>query len=113
MDYMLMLQCYSHACACELERSCWLQERLDAQKREAASNPDYGKTYKAQATKEERQTKRKEIVANIGAPCLPGFRLEQPYVMMVLVPALHALSSAALRCCSGTQHVTGSLLSCI
>ena len=43
-----------------------LQERLDAQKEEAASNPEYGKSFKAQATKEEKQTKRKQIIATIG-----------------------------------------------
>ena len=46
---------------------CTIQDRLDAQKKEQESNPDYNKSFKAQATKEERKAKRSEIVATIGA----------------------------------------------
>lgn len=42
------------------------QDRLDAQKAERTSNPDYDKSFKPQVTKEERQTKRKEVIATIG-----------------------------------------------
>lgn len=45
----------------------WLQERLDAQKKEADENPDYNKSFKAQASKEEKQAKRKQIISTIGA----------------------------------------------
>lgn len=48
-----------------------LQERLKAQKEEAASNPEYGSTYKPQSSKEDRQTKRKQILSNIGTVSLP------------------------------------------
>ena len=51
--------------ASELLMSC-LQERLKNQKEEAASNPEYGKTFKPQASKAEKQAKRKQILSNIG-----------------------------------------------
>lgn len=46
----------------------WLsvQERLDQQREEAASNPDYNKSFKGQPTKEEKNAKRKQIIATIG-----------------------------------------------
>lgn len=43
-----------------------LQERLKNQKAEAASNPEYGKTYKPQTSKADKQAKRKQILSNIG-----------------------------------------------
>lgn len=47
-----------------------LQERLKAQKAEAASNPEYGSTYKPQTSKEDRTAKRKQILSNIGSPTI-------------------------------------------
>lgn len=47
-----------------------LQERLKAQKEEAASNPEYGSTYKPQTSKEDRTAKRKQILSNIGMVAL-------------------------------------------
>lgn len=47
-----------------------LQERLDVQRAEAAANADYNKTFKGQATKEEKQEKRKQILSNIGEDLL-------------------------------------------
>lgn len=43
-----------------------VQERLKNQKAEAASNPEYGKTYKPQVSKADKQAKRKQILSNIG-----------------------------------------------
>ena len=43
-----------------------MQERLDQQRKEAAEDPDYGKTFKGQPTKEEKKAKRKQIIATIG-----------------------------------------------
>ena len=43
-----------------------LQDRLDQQRREAETNPEYGSTFKGQLSKEEKQAKRKQIVATIG-----------------------------------------------
>lgn len=49
-----------------------MQERLQQQKEEAASNPEYGSTFKGQLTKDEKKARRKQILANIGAaPFLP------------------------------------------
>ena len=45
-----------------------LQERLKNQKEEAASNPEYGSSYKPKASKEDKQAKRKQILSNIGEP---------------------------------------------
>ena len=47
-------------CACA-------QERLAMQKEEAASNPEYGTTFKDALTKDEKKARRKAILANIGA----------------------------------------------
>lgn len=57
--------------------SC-LQERLKAQKAEAASNPEYGSTYKPQTSKEDRTAKRKQILSNIGMLSLPGHDVYLP-----------------------------------
>ena len=43
-----------------------LQERLDQQKKEAAEDPNYGKSFKGQPSKEEKKAKRKQIIATIG-----------------------------------------------
>ncbi len=43
-----------------------VQERLQQQKEEAASNPEYGSTFKGQLTKDEKKARRKQILANIG-----------------------------------------------
>lgn len=43
-----------------------LQERLDQQKKEAEEDPNYGKTFKGQPSKEEKKAKRKQIIATIG-----------------------------------------------
>lgn len=43
-----------------------MQERLKNQKAEAASNPEYGKSYKPQVSKADKQAKRKQILSNIG-----------------------------------------------
>ena len=80
-----------------------LQERLKAQKEEAASNPEYGSTYKPQTSKEDRSAKRKQILSNIGmVACL---------VQITVVPKqslcaqhLHALASPdllAFQSCNG------------
>ena len=37
------------------------------QKEEAASNPEYGTTFKDALTKDEKKARRKAILANIGA----------------------------------------------
>lgn len=47
-----------------------LQERLEQQRQEAASNPEYGKTYKGQLSKDEKKAKRKQILSSIGE-CRP------------------------------------------
>lgn len=44
------------------------QSRLEMQKQEAKSNPEYGDSFKPGATKEERTAKRKAILSSIGAP---------------------------------------------
>lgn len=69
------------------------QERLDAQRAEAASNPDYDKSFKPTATKEEKQEKRKQILASIGAlpVCVVGLQSES-------------------RCCFGSSRVPMALL---
>lgn len=46
-----------------------MQERLKQQKEEAASNPEYGKSFKGKVSKEDKQAKRKQILSNIGAHC--------------------------------------------
>ena len=43
-----------------------VQERLKNQKAEAASNPEYGQTYKPKVSKADKQAKRKQILSNIG-----------------------------------------------
>lgn len=43
-----------------------LQERLDQQKKEAAEDPNYGKDFKGELSKEEKKAKRKQIIATIG-----------------------------------------------
>jgi hypothetical protein len=49
----------------------YLQERLQQQREEARTNPDYNKTFKGQLSKEEKKAKRKQILASIGdLPCL-------------------------------------------
>jgi len=45
-----------------------MQERLKNQKEEAASNPEYGSSYKPKVSKEDKQAKRKLILSNIGKP---------------------------------------------
>ncbi len=45
------------------------QERLQQQKEEAQSNPEYGTTFKDQLTKDEKKARRKQILANIGEAC--------------------------------------------
>ena len=48
------------------------QERLATQHAEAAVNPEYGKTFKAQASKDDKKARRKQILSSIGAgPCCP------------------------------------------
>lgn len=47
-----------------------LQERLDSQRAEAAANAEYSKTFKGQASKEEKTAKRKQILSNIGEDLL-------------------------------------------
>lgn len=47
-----------------------VQERLAAQRAEAAANPAYGQTFKAQASKDDKKARRKQILANIGAGAL-------------------------------------------
>ena len=51
-----------------------MQERLAQQKEEAASNPEYGTTFKGALTKGEKKARRKAILANIGAGLLHGCR---------------------------------------
>jgi predicted unusual protein kinase regulating ubiquinone biosynthesis (AarF/ABC1/UbiB family) len=46
------------------------QERLDAQRAEAASNPAYRDGFKGQATKDEKKAKRKQILSTIGEDLL-------------------------------------------
>ena len=43
-----------------------VQERLDEQKRQKETDPNYGKEFKAQATKEEKASRRNTIVSSIG-----------------------------------------------
>ncbi|KAL4421257.1 hypothetical protein ABPG75_010548 [Micractinium tetrahymenae] len=45
-------------------------ERLEAQKRERKANRNYGKSFKPQASKEDKQAKRKQILASIGEDLL-------------------------------------------
>lgn len=66
-----------HADAC-------LQERLKAQKAEAASNPEYGSTYKPQTSKEDRTAKRKQILSNIGTPTIAVLRCKSVYLQSAL-----------------------------
>lgn len=42
------------------------QDRLKQQREEAASNPEYGNTFKEQLTKEEKKARRKQIISSIG-----------------------------------------------
>ena len=50
-----------------LEADDAVQDRLDKQKAErAAKGEAYNKDYKPQATSEEKGTRRKEVIANIG-----------------------------------------------
>jgi len=46
------------------------QDRLDQQKKEASENPDYGKDFKGQLSKDEKKAKRKQIIATIGEDLL-------------------------------------------
>lgn len=46
------------------------EERLKNQKEEAASNPQYGSSYKPKVSKEDKQAKRKQILSNIGEDLL-------------------------------------------
>ncbi|KAL0027900.1 hypothetical protein WJX79_001482 [Trebouxia sp. C0005] len=46
------------------------EERLKNQKEEAASNPEYGSSYKPKSSKEDKQAKRKQILSNIGEDLL-------------------------------------------
>ena len=78
-----------HAYAC-------LQERLKAQKAEAASNPEYGSTYKPQTSKEDRTAKRKQILSNIGL--LPLHNLCQDAMMSMFDLLLGKHASASVRC---------------
>lgn len=59
------------------------QERLKQQREEAKNNPSYRDNFKPQSTKEDRQAKRKQLLANIGSnPCLVRtFSLLTPLVM--------------------------------
>lgn len=59
---------FTHTCDMKtgFQLDACLQERLKAQKEEAASNPEYGSTYKPQSSKEDRTAKRKQILSNIG-----------------------------------------------
>lgn len=65
---------YAAVHTCEPSNTCnsnaCVQERLKAQKAEAASNPEYGSTYKPQTSKEDRTAKRKQILSNIGVMSL-------------------------------------------
>lgn len=51
-----------------------VQERLKNQKAEAASNPEYGQTYKPKVSKADKQAKRKQILSNIGRSAMPTQR---------------------------------------
>lgn len=64
-----------------------MQERLDEQKRQKETDPNYGKEFKAQATKEEKASRRNTIVSSIGQLTLP-------------LPQLHLLSPDIWR----SQH---------
>ena len=68
------------------------QERLAQQREEAASNPEYGKTFKGELSKEDKQAKRKQILSSIGAPVLTPAVLSSTMVCVVfsivLLPSL-------------------------
>ena len=51
---------------------------MKQQKEEAKSNPDYDKSFKGQLSKEEKKSKRKQILSNIGALPLPHTSAPQP-----------------------------------
>ena len=81
------------------------QERLKAQREEAASNPEYGSSYKPKASKEERTAKRKQILSNIGAQTVPVLtdNARKPWLWILLFPFLPCLCSAiSLLCLSAT-----------
>ena len=46
------------------------QERLDAQRAEAAANPEYRDSFKTQLSKDEKKAKRKQILSSIGEDLL-------------------------------------------
>ncbi|KAK9868362.1 hypothetical protein WJX84_010919 [Apatococcus fuscideae] len=46
------------------------QERLDEQKRQKETDPNYGKEFKGPASKEEKSSRRKQIVSSIGEDLL-------------------------------------------
>lgn len=66
-DYLHLQNC---TCNVMITPDARLQERLKAQKAEAASNPEYGSTYKPKSSKEDRTAKRKQILSNIGTVAL-------------------------------------------
>lgn len=71
-----------------------LQERLKNQKQEAASNPEYGSSYKPKASKEAKQAKRKEILSNIGETCMlffvdSGASSNEPYKSVYIESLLY------------------------
>lgn len=65
-------------CCSHLLIICLVQERLDEQKRQKETDPNYGKEFKAQATKEEKASRRNTIVSSIGQLILP---LSRPYLL--------------------------------
>ena len=56
-----------------------VQERLDEQKRQKETDPNYGKEFKAQATKEEKAMRRNTIVSSIGQPICHCHHLEPAF----------------------------------
>ena len=80
---------------CPLLRLCPLQ------KRERKANKDYGKNFKAQPSKEDKQAKRKQILSSIGERwVLSSMALPPSYCIVELHTAVVGLQSMVERSAS-------------
>ena len=78
------------------------QERLATQRAEAAINPEYGKTFKAQASADDKKARRKQILSSIGAPLLPR---HGQMTMLVRSHMTARVTAAAVLCCLSRSFV--------
>ena len=77
------------------------QDRLAAQRAEAAANKDYDATFKGEATAEQKKAKRKQILSTIGEDLLQAAADKAP---PSILPRSMFLAASPSRCPLGPLH---------